>query len=272
VPVPGPGGNRTDTSTPSASRVYDALLGGHDNFPADRAAARWLTEASGGALPRLCRVNRLFVTSAVTRLASDGIRQFLDLGAGLPVSGHVLPGDGRVLADVHETARTVVPDAACVYVDHDAMAASHMAARLGDTAGVAAVQADLMYPRQITADSRIWWHIHFAEPVAVLLTGVLGFAGSDAAAELIAGYARQLAPGSAIAVTTAWFPPGLADVLAEMPGASWRNHAPGDVQGWFTAAGLRVSRGSVADVAPWPMLPRRPLATPSVVGGVGVKP
>jgi hypothetical protein len=271
VPVPG-SGSRTDITVPNPARVYDRLIGGHDCFPADEQAAAWLTRVTGGELPRLCLVNRLFVTAAVTRLASDGIRQFLDLGSGLPVSGHVLPGDGRVLADVHETARAIRPGASVAYVDRDWYASSHMAARLGGAKGLAAVQADLMYPRQIAGDSRVWWHIRFSNPVMVLLTGLLGFTSGSDAAELIAGYARLLAPGSAIAVTTAWFPPQDAEALERMSAARWHNHSPDDIAGWFAVAGLAVMRGEVGNVAPWPMRPRRPLDGPSVVGGVGIKP
>jgi len=268
---PVPGDNRTDITTPHPSRVYDCLLGGSDCFPADAEAAAWLTQVTGGHLPRLCAVNRLFVTAAVTRLASGGIKQFLDLASGLPVSGHRLP-DGRVLADVHQTAKRIIPDAACVYLDRDGMTASHMSAAVAGIPGVAAVEADLRYPQQVAGDSRVWMTLDFTRPLAVLLTGFLGFTPAPEAADLIAGYARQLAPGSAMAVSTAWFPAAAAKGLSAMSAGLWHNHSPAAIQRWLARAGLRTARGAVADVRTWPMLlPGRRLSVPAVIGAVGFK-
>lgn len=267
-PVPGDPA-RLDTGKPSAARVYDVLLGGHDNFPVDRDVARWL-RGLVPELPRLCAVNRLFLTAAVTRLASDGMSQFVELGSGLPVSGHVIAG-GTVLADVHETARASVPGAAVIYVDHDVMAVSHMAASLGGAAGVAAVNTDLRYPREVMADPRVRLLIDFTRPAAVLLCGTLGFAAAEEAGELIAGYASQVPAGSAVAVTTAWFPPGRAQELEALSGGVWRAHSPENVQEWLDGAGLRPLRDGVADVTRWPMLPARELSAPAVIGAVGVK-
>jgi len=103
-----------DTTVPTAARMYDYWLGGHENFAADRAAALKITEGTPG-VPEAARANRRFLGRAVRYLAREaGIRQFLDLGAGLPTNGNV-----------HQVALEVTPDARVVYVDNDPMVIAH---------------------------------------------------------------------------------------------------------------------------------------------------
>src|SRR5712691_9792650 len=109
---------------PSTARVYDYWLGGKGNFPVDRDLADRLRQVSPDSC-RLARENRAFLTRAARFVARSGIRQFLDIGSGLPTS-----------PNVHEVARQVVPDARVVYVDHDLDVLSHARRMLAGGAGV----------------------------------------------------------------------------------------------------------------------------------------
>lgn len=96
-----------DTTVPNAARMYDFLLGGKDNFASDRDAVDELVEVAPDT-PRRARLNRAFMGRAVRYVASQGVRQFLDVGAGLPTQ-----------QNVHQVAQSVAPDARIVYVDND---------------------------------------------------------------------------------------------------------------------------------------------------------
>ena len=130
----GPAGG-IDTSAPNVARIYDYILGGKDNFAADRQAAQQLL----AALPDIAgtvRDNRAFIGRVVRFLAGEaGIRQFLDLGAGLPTQDCV-----------HEMAQAIAPDARVVYVDNDPVACSHGQALLGPRDRVGFVLGDLRRP------------------------------------------------------------------------------------------------------------------------------
>ena len=123
-----------ETGIPNVARIYDALLGGKDNYAADREATCALTAAIPGAA-RAARDNRAFLGRAVRYLAEAGITQFLDIGTGLPAQGAV-----------HEIARQACPDARVLYVDNDEGVVSHARALLAKAPGVLAVEGDLRYP------------------------------------------------------------------------------------------------------------------------------
>ncbi len=124
-----------DISRPNVARIYDYLLGGKDNFAADREAARRLIEAIPD-VAAIARDNRSFLGRVVRYLATrGGIRQFLDLGGGLPTQ-----------ANVHELAQGVAPDARVVYVDNDPVVASHGRALLASGDRVGMVLGDLRDP------------------------------------------------------------------------------------------------------------------------------
>ena len=124
-----------DVTVPNVARIYDYLLGGKDNFAADREAARRLLAAVPDAA-RAAQANRAFLARAVRFLAAEaGIRQFLDIGTGLPTHGNV-----------HEIAQAADPRARVVYCDNDPMVVVHANALLADNLTVAASQADLRDP------------------------------------------------------------------------------------------------------------------------------
>jgi O-methyltransferase involved in polyketide biosynthesis len=172
---------RIDATTPNVARIYDYLLGGKDNFAADREAASRLLEAipdAGG----IARDNRSFLGRVVRYLATEGgIRQFLDLGCGLPTE-----------ANVHQLAQGVVPGVRVVYVDNDPMVASHGEALLASDQ-VAMVLSDLRQPTAL-----------LAHPVAVLCTGTLHFIADEAEpGAILAAYRDRLASGSYLAISHA---------------------------------------------------------------------
>jgi hypothetical protein len=147
-----------DTGTADAARIYDYLLGGKDNFAADREAADKLVAALPGT-EQACRDNRDLLQRVVRHLATAGFQQFPDIGTGLPTMGNV-----------HEVAQ---PDARVAYVDYDPIVYCHAQALLAGTPSVIAVEGDLRDPDAIIANPAISQHLDFSEPVALLLIAVL---------------------------------------------------------------------------------------------------
>ncbi|MFW6092020.1 MAG: SAM-dependent methyltransferase [Actinomycetota bacterium] len=187
---PAPAG--VDTSTPNVARMYDYYLGGKNNFAADREAAeRILTMVP--ELRDTALLNREFLGRAVELLAGNGIRQFIDIGSGLPTQGNV-----------HEIAQDANPEARVVYVDNDPVVCAHGRALLERSEGVAVVQADLRQPEEILGSSEVRSLIDFDQPVAVLMVAILHFVpDDDDPAGLVAKFRDAMAPGSYLVVTHA---------------------------------------------------------------------
>jgi S-adenosyl methyltransferase len=152
-----------NTSVPNPARIYDYLLGGKDNFPADREVAEQLVAIAPVAVD-VVEDNRAFLRRAVRVLTEEaGIRQFIDLGSGLPTQGNV-----------HEVAQAVAPDTRVVYVDNDAMVVAHSRALLaGDN--TVAIQADLREPDGILDHPKVRELIDFGRPIGLLLMAILHF-------------------------------------------------------------------------------------------------
>jgi len=146
---------------PHIARVYDYWLGGKDNFAVDREAAEQVIEAYPGIL-RDVRAQRAFLSNAVSYLAGvAGIRQFLDIGTGIPTANNT-----------HEVAQAVEPGCRVVYVDNDPMVLTHARALLvGVTAPTAYVDADLRDTGKVLAEAARL--LDFSKPVAVMLISVL---------------------------------------------------------------------------------------------------
>lgn len=203
-----------DLTRPSVARVYDYLLGGFHNFPADRELAE-ATIAASPLVAAAARAGRAFLARAVTHLAVDrGIRQFLDLGSGIPTEGNV-----------HDIVQAVDPTARVVYVDTDPVAVAHGEAILADNPCAIAVQGDLRRPQQILSHPEVAALLDPAEPTAVLMMLVLHFVGDDEGpADLVQAYRDALAPGSWLALSHATdeFHPkdlteGVTDLYARTP-------------------------------------------------------
>jgi hypothetical protein len=197
-----------NTSVPHPARVYDYYLGGKDNFEADRAAA----EAGLKAFPKTAesaRAARAFLRRVVRFLAADaGIRQFLDIGTGLP-SGE----------NVHQVAQSLVPDARIVYVDNDPIVLLHAQALLtGTPEGVVAyLDADLRDPEKILDDAAKT--LDFSQPIGLLLLGILHNVGDKYDPHGIVRRLVQAIPaGSYLAIChlTADIYPELADWAAAL--------------------------------------------------------
>lgn len=178
-----------DLDRPNAARVYDYYLGGAHNFAVDRQMAAQAL-AAWPELPLIMRANRAFLRRAVRFLVHSGVRQFLDLGSGIPTVGNV-----------HEVAHAEDPSCQVVYVDIDPVAVTHSRAILDGSPRVAAVQADLRSPDYVLDRAEKEGSLDLTQPVAVLLVAVLHFVpDADDPAGVIASYRDATAPGSAIAV------------------------------------------------------------------------
>ena len=175
---------------PSPARIYDYLLGGKDNYPADRAVAAEIAKA----LPHIrvaCEWNRAFLGRAVRYLAARGVRQFIDIGTGLPTVGNV-----------HEIAQAAAPGAHVVYVDNDPVVLTHGRDLLHGVVGTAILEHDLRHPEAILADPELRALIDVGEPVAVLLAAVLHFIpDEDDLAGIIATLLEPFPSGSYLVVS-----------------------------------------------------------------------
>jgi S-adenosyl methyltransferase len=179
-----------DPSTPSPARMYDYYLGGRNNFPADREAA----EQALKAVPEIADAawaNRGFHQRAARWLAEQGIRQFLDIGSGLPSVGNT-----------HEVVRQVIPDARVVYVDIDPLVLAHSAGLLVGNDHATVVLADLRNPDSVLGHPELRALIDLTEPVGLLMTAVMHFVAPSADPwGLVATYTGALAPGSYLALS-----------------------------------------------------------------------
>jgi trans-aconitate methyltransferase len=182
-----------DTSVPHIARVYDYWLGGKDNFAADRA----MGERTLQAYPNLVysvRANRAFLTRTVRFLVGEaGIRQFLDIGTGIPTANNT-----------HEVAQRIAPEARIVYVDNDPVVLSHAKALLKSTpeGACAYIDADLRDPDAILAAAA--GTLDFSQPVAVMLIAVMHFVGDDdQAASIMDRLMAACVPGSYVALSHA---------------------------------------------------------------------
>ena len=180
-----------DTSVAHQARMYDYLLGGKDNYAADRAAV----EATLKVWPDMAfaaRANRAFLGRAVRYLAGEaGIRQFLDIGTGIPTANNT-----------HEVAQGAAPDSRIVYVDNDPIVLSHARALLKSTpqGECAYLDADLRDPGAILAAAART--LDFSKPVAVMLIAVLHFIGDDAQAEaIVSRLTDACVPGSFVVIS-----------------------------------------------------------------------
>ncbi len=222
-PVPPQG---LDVTVPNVARIYDHLLGGKDNFEADREAARRLLVAVPDAA-RAARANRTFMARAVQFLGREaGIRQFLDIGTGLPTRGNV-----------HEIAQVANPQAHVLYTDIDPMVVVHASALLANSLTVAATQADLRQPEHLFTMPVTRALIDISQPLAVLLVAVLHFLpDNENPWALVDEIKGKLAPGSYVVISHV-----TAD---EIP--AWVARQPSEVYRDASAPGVARSRDDIA--------------------------
>ena len=156
-----------DTRRANPARVYDYWLGGTHNFLADQDAGRAVVAADPN-MREMARANRAFLGRAVRFLAAQGIRQYLDIGSGIPTQGNV-----------HEIAQQAAPGSRVVYVDIDPVAVAHSRAILAGIQDAGIIEADLREPQKILAHSVTRSLVDFDQPAGLLLSAVLHFVGHD---------------------------------------------------------------------------------------------
>jgi hypothetical protein len=236
----------TDVAHPA--RVYDYWLGGKDNFPADRALAEHIMEAIP-TMRTMAAANRAFLSRAVRYLAEEaGIRQFLDIGTGIPTS-----------PNVHEVAQAVAPDSRVVYVDNDPIVLAHARALLtsqeaGETSFIG---ADLRQPKSILDHPTLTSTLDLSRPVAVMLVAVLMYfrdTDNPNPFEMVATLLDAMPSGSYLAIThpTADFNAeamGGAVAAAERSGVTLVPRNQAETEEFF--AGLEVVDPGVTPVLSW---------------------
>ncbi|MEV8456066.1 SAM-dependent methyltransferase [Streptomyces sp. NPDC052095] len=196
-----------DTTKPHPARMYDWFLGGKDNYPVDEEMARQLLALDARGRD-MARVNRAFMHRATRWLAERGIRQFLDIGTGIPTE-----------PNLHQIAQRTAPDARIVYCDNDPIVLAHAAALLRSTPQGATeyIQADARRPETILeAAGKV---LDFDRPIALSLLALLHFVDDeDGAAELVDRLVERLPSGSYLVLshTTGDFDPERAEQASAM--------------------------------------------------------
>jgi S-adenosyl methyltransferase len=258
---------RLDTGTAHIARVYDYWLGGKDNFTADRVAGEEALAAFPGLISSV-RANRAFLARTVRYLAGErGIRQFLDIGTGIPAS-----------SNTHEVAQSVAPEARVVYVDNDPMVLAHARALLGSGPRGATdyIDADLRDTGKIL---RIAGRtIDFTRPVAVMLIAVLHLiSDEDNPRQIIEELMAAVPAGSSLSIShvpndmhmgqMSDMSDRLNRLLAQP--STYRSRA--EVTGFFD--GLELVDPGVTPIQRWrPASPQEASAVAAMWGGVAFKP
>ena len=254
---------------PNIARVYDYLLGGSHNFDADRVAAAEFLARWPDARQTMA-ANRAFLGRAVRYLAGQaGIRQFLDVGSGIPT-----------MDNVHAIAQQAAPDARVVYVDVDEVAVLHSRAILAGNDRASAIQADLRSPRTILDHHGLHDQLDLSQPTALLLVAVLHFLpdSPDAPAALVAQLRDALAPGSYVVISHGTIdgqPPHVAEAMEHyvQTTADFQPRSHAEVLGFFD--GLELIDPGLVHVPRWrPDDPRDAghAERIAVYGGAGRKP
>jgi hypothetical protein len=263
-----PQGINTNVAHPA--RVYDYWLGGKDNFPADRALAEHIMEAIP-TMRAMAAANRAFLSRAVQYLAGEaGIRQFLDMGTGIPTS-----------PNVHEVAQEVAPDAKVVYVDNDPIVLAHARALLTshDVGETAFILGDLRQPKAILEHPTLHSTLDLSQPVALLLVAVLMYFRDTEDPNpygMVSTLLEPLPSGSYVAIAhpTADFNPeamAVAAAAAEQSGVTLVPRSQAETEAFFT--GLDLVEPGVVPVLAW--RPEEPPSEPRSAyywAGIGRKP
>jgi SAM-dependent methyltransferase len=179
-----------DVSVPNAARMYDYALGGCHNFAVDRD----FTDRANAVMPGarlVAHANRAFLGRAVQWLVAAGVRQFLDIGSGIPTLGNV-----------HEVAQEAEPSSRVMYVDIDPVAVEHSRSILADNPRASVIEGDLRRPAEILYHPEVVELLDFSQPVAVLMIAVLHFVSDDDdPAGVIAQITDALVSGSHLALS-----------------------------------------------------------------------
>jgi len=225
--------------------MYDYYLGGKDYFAAGREAAeKALSVVPDGR--RVARENRRFLVRAVSHIARRGIDQFIDFGTGIPTS-----------PNVHEAARSIIPQASVAYVDNDPIVIVHGRALLESAGGgTAAVRGDIRYPLNILANHAVRDVIDFERPLGLLFVAVLHFVTDEERPyRAVATFRDRVAPGSYIAVSHITSDGTSPHVVSTIENAYRNASAPAvfrtrmEVERFFN--GFELVRPGIADISDW---------------------
>lgn len=251
-----------DPTKPNIARVWDYWLGGKDNFAADRELAQKML-AVHPVSAQMARENRQFLGRAVRYVAARDIRQFIDVGAGLPTA-----------LNTHDIARQVSPGSRVAYVDNDPIVVSHARGLLATGPGVIALPGDMRDPDGILADAELTELIDMTLPACVILSGVLHFTDVETARAVVATFARAIVPGSYLIISVGTGSRTESrNFTSAYTAAQLYIHSTEDVQSFFD--GLELIPPGVGSVRSWygddaasPLEPR----TATFIGGVARKP
>jgi len=262
-------GSRIDASRPNIARVYDYLLGGKDNFEADRE----LGDKMKIALPQVrlgVEQQRAVLRRAVRHLVGEaGIRQIIDIGSGLPTAGNV-----------HEVADEVSPGTRVVYVDNDPVVLAHARALMANNKTTIAIGGDVRQPAEILSDPELTGLIDLDKPVGLLLCGILHHILDDEEpAGITAAYRAALPSGSYVFIhhLVANGDPSVAPAQAELQQGTGRGQFRPIEQIEQFFEGLELVSPGVVSVAEWRPEPDTPSAVDNpvlrlAVAGLGRKP
>ncbi len=235
-----------DTGVPQSARVYDFLLGGKDNYEADRAVGAALI-AQAPALSVMVRAQRALLARIVRYLVREaGVRQFLDIGTGIPSADNV-----------HEVAQALAPDTRVLYVDNDPIVLAHARALMRSTAGgrTAFIQADVRRPEEVLEHPALPTVIDTSQPVALLLIGIVHhLRDDDAPYDVVRRLVDRLPSGSYLAVVTPsadFDPPMMASIAAtaERSGITYVPRSRAETERFF--AGLELVEPGVVPILGW---------------------
>jgi O-methyltransferase involved in polyketide biosynthesis len=244
--------HRLDPNSPSIARIYDYLLGGRDNFAADRALGEKLVELSPSVVERVIG-NRQFLARAARWAVRQGVRDFIDLGCGLPTE-----------PNTHGAVRAVAEDARVAYVDNDPVVLVHLRALAAHgNDGVTVVGRDA---RDVTVVvEAVSAAVRLNEPTCLIMGCLLNYFNPGEARALVASYAAALAPGSYIAVSVGRGDGPAADtsfsIYSDVAGPVY-NHSVAEIASFFGPLDL-VSPGLV-EARQW--RPDRPETEPLTSG------
>ena len=233
-----------DTNVPQSARVWNYWLGGKDNFAADREIGD-LIKAANPHIAEIAVAQRAFLVRVVTHLVKTGIRQFLDVGTGLPTANNT-----------HEIAQALAPESRIVYVDHDPLVLVHARALLVSTPEGATdyIEADLAEPEAIlrqAADT-----LDFSQPIAVILLGITAhLTDDDHAYATVRRLMHEVPAGSYLAMcddTNVVHPEAMDEMIRQWNASGENprvNRTPDGIAGFFD--GLELLEPGVVSVTRW---------------------
>jgi hypothetical protein len=261
-----------DTTEASVARVYDAFLGGKDNYEIDREVFRRVQQAAPEA-GLLAWDNRSFLIRVTRFIASEtGVTQFLDCGSGLPT-----------VENTHQVAQRIQPDARVVYVDNDPVVLAHGRALLEENDQTHFSAADIFKPREIVNDEIVRKHLDFSQPIALFQLGTLHhYDGERSPGDIMQEYIDALPSGSYVALSHFFDPENeyselarrMEQIFLHSPMGSGVFRTRTEIESMFPGLEL-VEPGLTPCADWWPDGPRiKPLDQVShcIVGAVGRKP